>query len=159
LRAFDILPRILRLLERIESPTEETAWSPALVFDLAADDLFPELKFLVGFGDPEDVDYDSKFTEYFRLGPHGLQPFINFFHRLYNATVRWTPRLSERELSRFIAIIDSFATPIHNGVLHLRTSVPRSLYDPPGFAELQDALARNRHKLGVRLFFLYASPC
>ncbi|KAJ7795295.1 hypothetical protein B0H14DRAFT_3554849 [Mycena olivaceomarginata] len=148
LRAFDILPGILRLLDRLNASTGEAAWSPALVFDLAADDLFPELGFLVGFGDPEDTDYDSKFTHYFRLGPNGLQPFINFLHRLYNATVHWTPRLSDRELDRCIAIIDRFATPIHNGVLHLRTSIARSVYDPPGFAELHDALAKHRHKLG-----------
>ncbi|KAJ7312339.1 hypothetical protein DFH08DRAFT_448629 [Mycena albidolilacea] len=148
LRAFDILPGILRLLDRLDASTGEAAWSPALVFDLAADDLFPELGFLVGFGDPEDTDYDSKFIHYFRLGPNGLQPFINFLHRLYNATVHWTPRLSDRELDRCIAIIDRFATPIHNGVLHLRTSIARSVYDPPGFAELHDALAKHRHKLG-----------
>ncbi|KAJ7823892.1 hypothetical protein B0H14DRAFT_3729665 [Mycena olivaceomarginata] len=129
-------------------PPEKRPWSPALVFDLAADDLFPELGFLVGFGDPEDTDYDSKFTHYFRLGPDGLLPFINFLHRLYNATVHWTPCLSDRELDRCIAIIDHFATPIHNGVLHLRTSIARSVYDPPGFAELHDALAKHRHKLG-----------
>jgi hypothetical protein len=139
---------MLRLVERLESK-EETAWSPELVFDLAADELFLELKFILGFGDPQDDDYATRFTDYFRLGPHGLQPFIEFLYRLYNATANW-PGLSESDLTRFVAIIDSFATPIQAGILHLRTSMPRLSYDPPGFAELQDVLNKFRHKVGVR---------
>ncbi|KAJ7603861.1 hypothetical protein DFH06DRAFT_1392519 [Mycena polygramma] len=148
IRAFDALPRMLRQLERLESPGEGSNWVPALVFELAADELFQELNFIVNFGDPADADYASRFTDYFRLGPNGLQPFITFLYRLYRATINWTPRLPYEDLARYVAIINSFATPIHAGVLHLRATVHRSVFDPPGFAELQEVLKKSRHRFG-----------
>ncbi|KAJ7909557.1 hypothetical protein B0H13DRAFT_2330262 [Mycena leptocephala] len=147
-RAFNALPQIVRLLERLESSGGSTSWSPALVFDLAADELFPELKFIVSFADSDDADYASRFLDYIRLGPHGLQPFIDLLYGLYNVTINWTPRLSDPDLALLIAIIDTFATPIYAGLLHLRTSVPRYTYDPPGFAELQEVLQKSRHRFG-----------
>ncbi|KAF7372342.1 hypothetical protein MVEN_00094400 [Mycena venus] len=94
IRAFAALPGIVRLVERLESRKQNTVWSPELVFDLAGDELFAELKFILGFGDPEDDDYATRFNDYFRLGPHGLQPFIELLYRLYNATANW-PGLSD----------------------------------------------------------------
>jgi hypothetical protein len=61
---------------------------PALVFDLAADELFPELKFIVSFADSDDADYASHFLDYFRLGPHGLQPFIDLPYGIYTVLFR-----------------------------------------------------------------------
>ncbi|KAJ7067740.1 hypothetical protein B0H15DRAFT_958165 [Mycena belliarum] len=136
------------LNEPDESPASSSSWTPAHVFDIAADELFPELKFIISFGEPGDADYAERVAEYFRLGPQGLQPFIDFLHRLYITTIEWTPKLLDADLAAFIAILDALATPIHSALLHFRVTVPRTKYDPRGFAELQEVLGKARHKFG-----------
>ncbi|KAK7025865.1 hypothetical protein R3P38DRAFT_3193490 [Favolaschia claudopus] len=142
------LPNVLRQLERVESPTESSSWTPRHLIDLAQDQLFPLLALVVDFGDITTDDGEDQFHANFRLGPAGLSPFIDLLHRLYLLVINWTPRLPHVEVVGFVSIINSFVAPIYNAVLHFRDTTPRYRYDPPGFAALRETTQKLHHRFG-----------
>ncbi|KAJ7937552.1 hypothetical protein B0H13DRAFT_2261450 [Mycena leptocephala] len=142
-RAAAHLPNVLRQLERVESTIETSSWTPAHLFDLAQDLLFPALALLVDFGDLNTEDGQAQFTSEFSLGPFGLAPFIDLLHRFYVLTINWKPRLPHVEIQGFVSVLNSFSTPIYAALLHFRSTIPRTSYDPAGFSTLREVLQKH----------------
>ncbi|KAK7034255.1 hypothetical protein R3P38DRAFT_2617291 [Favolaschia claudopus] len=138
-----VLANIIRQLERMESPTESSSWTPRHLFDFAQDSLFPLLAVVVDFGESE-----SMFDTQFRLGPFGLGLIIEFFQRIYTLVMNWMPRLPYVELSGFVSVINTFVVPIYDGVLRFRAATPRIAFDPEPFAKLRETLQKHRHRFG-----------
>ncbi|KAK7034872.1 hypothetical protein R3P38DRAFT_3493171 [Favolaschia claudopus] len=138
-----VLANIIRQLERMESPTESSSWTPRHLFDFAQDSLFPLLAVIVDFGESE-----SMFDTQFQLGPFGLGPIIEFFQRIYTLVMNWMPRLPYVELAGFVSVINTFVVPIYDGVLRFRAATPRIAFDPEPFAKLRETLQKHRHRFG-----------
>ncbi|KAJ6611568.1 hypothetical protein B0H10DRAFT_1952985 [Mycena sp. CBHHK59/15] len=147
-RAAAHLPNVLRQLERVESTIETSSWTPAHLFDLAQDLLFPALALLVDFGDLNTEDGQAQFTSKFSLGPFGLAPFIGLLHRFYVLTINWKPRLPHIEIQGFVSVLNSFLTPIYAALLHFRSTIPRTSYDLAGSSTLREILQKHGHKFG-----------
>ncbi|KAJ6559456.1 hypothetical protein DFH09DRAFT_1083622 [Mycena vulgaris] len=81
---------------------------------LASFHSLPALPVRSSLGPPRYTSSSSSSSQYFRLGPSGLQPFIDILYSLYNIMIRWIPPLLDRELAGLVTLIDSFATPLHN---------------------------------------------
>ncbi|KAJ7920086.1 hypothetical protein B0H13DRAFT_2319866 [Mycena leptocephala] len=160
-RAAAHLPNVLRQLERVKSTIESSSWTPAHLFDLAQDLLFPALALLVDFGDLNTEDGQAQFTSEFCLGPFGLAPFIDLLHRFYVLTINWKARLPHVEIQGFVSVLNSFSTPIYAALLHFRSTIPRTSYDPAGFSTLREVLQKHGYKFGVRshlsIFYLITS--
>ncbi|KAJ7936220.1 hypothetical protein B0H13DRAFT_2261846 [Mycena leptocephala] len=147
-RAAAHLPNVLRQLERVKSTIESSSWTPAHLFDLAQDLLFPALALLVDLGDLNTEDGQAQFTSEFCLGPFGLAPFIDLLHRFYVLTINWKARLPHVEIQGFVSVLNSFSTPIYAALLHFRSTIPRTSYDSAGFSTLREVLQKHGYKFG-----------
>jgi len=146
------------ILKKAEDRYATGRWTAVTVLQDMRDIFFPTLEFLIDLGElqyPSNStqrnrdDFERTFRANYRLGPHGLQPVIDIFRRLFELVVTQRHRVSPGEFSLQIEMINTYANPLHALLLHFRTTVDRVEYDPFPFAELRRELQTSSNKFVV----------
>ncbi|KAJ7612920.1 hypothetical protein DFH06DRAFT_1344834 [Mycena polygramma] len=131
--ALEATPMIQRQLHRAQSNVA-VALSLDAILSLLEHDLFPEISFVLDFGD------SALHQKNFRLGSHGLEPIVDVLFRFRRFLTAPDMFLPAAHLRGYVERVDTYGAAIYSGLLTFRGSVNRELYDPPAFAAVHKIL-------------------
>lgn len=102
-----------------------------------------------------------RFRKTFFLGPHGLTPLFGILHRLYTLLIHGRDQLSPLLYSMYFDLIAHHSDVLFQLVTYFRASHHRSLFDPPGFCDFDEALRvqTSLHVFEVRNLFFSLLTC
>jgi hypothetical protein len=153
---------MLYFLDQAEASTGGARWSAAAIIQEASVTFLPTLQFLIDLGvlqhpssdnGNNSEDFEPSFQANFRLGPHGLQPIIEFFRRLFQLIIAQRYTVPLAEFNAQMDMFNSYTAPLHSLLLHFRTSVDRVEYDPVPFSDLCRELRIGSGKFAVSHFY------
>jgi len=139
-----------RLLDNgLEDIHRSQEWVLAEVFD----DLHDSLSLVFGFVEEItlsptlELEKDQFLSKTIRFGGKGLGPFMKLLYDVHCALMRvwddyntWGAAADCSQIVNAVDILNIFGDLLHRIVLEYRQRFPRHLLDPPGFAELHDAV-------------------
>ncbi|KAJ7457978.1 hypothetical protein B0H11DRAFT_2062122 [Mycena galericulata] len=134
--ALEVVPMIQRQINR--SRGVPGVLSVDAILHLVEHDLFPEIGFVLDFGDA--VQHEANF----RLGPHGLESIVDVLYRFRRFLLGPDMYIPPAHIKNYVERVDEYSAAIYSGLLNLRNSVDREHYDPPNFATVRKILRTRR---------------
>ncbi|KAJ7511087.1 hypothetical protein B0H11DRAFT_1953917 [Mycena galericulata] len=128
--ALEVVPMIQRQINR--SRNVPGVLSVDAILHLVEHDLFPEIGFVLDFGDA--VQHEANF----RLGPHGLESIVDVLYRFRRFLLGPDMYIPPAHIKNYVERVDEYSAAIYSGLLNFRNSVDREHYDPPNFATSAD---------------------
>ncbi|KAJ7491622.1 hypothetical protein B0H11DRAFT_2008491, partial [Mycena galericulata] len=134
--ALEVVPMIQRQINR--SQNAPGVLSVDAILHLVEHDLFPEIGFVLDFGDAAQHEAN------FRLGPHGLESIVDVLYRFRRFLLGPDMFIPAAHIKKYVERVDEYSAAIYSGLLNFRNSVDREHYDPPKFATVRKILRTRR---------------
>lgn len=115
-------------------------------------DLLPSLQFLLELALTLSGSDETKFSSQFRIGPNGCHPLFNLIPSVHDH-LNWAfdndflSAMSYHSLALHLDV--TYSRPLLTLLLHFRSTVDRSEYDPSGVSQLRYELRTGYNKFGV----------